>query len=129
MSNRTLVELNHDYCPHNNPEALQKWAYAMSIYMSSGDQLHLPDGVTFKGMHHHSDPDPLAELTRLQAEVERLPQRIRDWFESWRPCDCGKDDGRKYSTKCGHAVSCDMYVCEELIRALASPSSVKETKE
>jgi hypothetical protein len=41
MSNRTMVELNHDYYPDGD------------------DSKTLPNGVTFLGMRHHSDPCPL----------------------------------------------------------------------
>ena len=60
MGFRTLVELNHDYCPHDDDESLLKWAKAMRYYMGSGDKKDLPRGVTFKLMRHHSDPDPMA---------------------------------------------------------------------
>jgi hypothetical protein len=59
MSNRTLVELNHDCCPRE--EELLEWAKAMRNYMSSGDKRKLPNGVTFKHMRHHSEPDPMEE--------------------------------------------------------------------
>ena len=55
MSYRTLVELNHDYCPTD--EKLLEWAKAMVLYMRSGDQKLLPKGVTWKDMRHHSDPE------------------------------------------------------------------------
>jgi hypothetical protein len=59
MSNRTLVELNHDCCPREGD--LIKWARAMKTYMSSGDPRELPQGVTLKHMRHHSEPDPLRD--------------------------------------------------------------------
>ncbi len=60
MSNRTLVELNHDYCPSYNDEvALLKWAKAMVLYMHGADPEQLPRGVMFKHYRHHSDPCPL----------------------------------------------------------------------
>jgi hypothetical protein len=60
MSNRTLVELNHDCCPRSDrPIELVRWAMAMASYMRSGDKTELPPGVTFKHMRHHSDPDPM----------------------------------------------------------------------
>jgi hypothetical protein len=60
MINRTLVELNHDYCPRNTVNELLEWARAMRLYMSSGQKEHLPPGVTFKHMRHDSHPDPIA---------------------------------------------------------------------
>jgi hypothetical protein len=59
MSNRTLVELNHDFCPKDNDTDLLMWASRMSVYMKSGDKRMLPEGVTFKHIRHHSEPDPL----------------------------------------------------------------------
>lgn len=61
MSNRTLVELNHDYCPNPRDEAaLIKWARAMAHYMGCADKSLLPNGVTFVNYRHHSEPCPLA---------------------------------------------------------------------
>jgi hypothetical protein len=60
MSNRTLVELNHDYCPHDDDDSLLTWARAMRYYMGSGRKEDLPHGVTFKHIRHHSDADPMA---------------------------------------------------------------------
>lgn len=59
MSYRTLVGLNHDYCPTD--EKLLEWAKAMVLYMRSGDQTALPSGVTWKDMRHHSDPELLVK--------------------------------------------------------------------
>jgi hypothetical protein len=69
MSNRTLVELNHDFCPHGDEE-LMRWAVAMRTYMTSADKKFLPDGVTFKHFRHHSEPDP---LERASASGEQGP--------------------------------------------------------
>ena len=62
MSNRTLVELNHDHCPRHNPTELLSWAEAMWRYMGSANKDDLPHGVTFKHIRHHSEPDPLDGL-------------------------------------------------------------------
>lgn len=61
MSNRTLVELNHDQCPGRGGGELLDWAMKMAAYMRSGDKKELPRGVTFKQMRHHSEPDPMAD--------------------------------------------------------------------
>jgi hypothetical protein len=58
MSNRTMVELNHDYYPDGDV-AEKAWLQAMLTYLRSGDSKTLPNGVTFLGMRHHSDPCPL----------------------------------------------------------------------
>lgn len=64
MSNRTLVELNHDYCPRDDDKSLLEWAKQMRIYMGSGDPKHLPPGVTFYYIRHHSEPNPAEKLRR-----------------------------------------------------------------
>lgn len=58
MSSRTLVELNHDYCPRGAGELI-RWAKAMQAYMRAADPKELPPGVTFKHYRHHSEPDPM----------------------------------------------------------------------
>ncbi len=60
MSYRTLVELNHDWCPSLEREgSMLEWAEAMAAYMRACDKKMLPRGVTFKHIRHHSDPDPM----------------------------------------------------------------------
>lgn len=61
MSNRTLVELNHDYVPFNEERKAQ-WVEKMCRYMSSGDPKDLPTGVTFKNIRHHSTECPLEKI-------------------------------------------------------------------
>ena len=68
MSNRTLVELNHDFCPKLDSAILQKWAQDMALYMRSADKTLLPQGVTFKHFRHHSEPDPLREAYAGEAK-------------------------------------------------------------
>lgn len=70
MSNRTLIELNHDFCP--NDAILLEWAKSMQTYMRSGDPADLPEGVTFKHMRHHSQPCPLNQprAKKLKAAAE-----------------------------------------------------------
>ena len=58
MSNRSLIELNHDYCPHDDAGYLAL-GRALAAYMRGGDREELPNGVTFKHMRHHSNPDPM----------------------------------------------------------------------
>lgn len=60
MSNRTMLEINHDYTP-NSDESLLKWAQDMKMYLSSGDPECLPAGVTWFGMRHHSSVCALGE--------------------------------------------------------------------
>ena len=60
MSNRTMLEINHDYAPRYGDE-LEEWAKRLRMYLSSGDPKDLPDGVTFFGSRHHSQKCRLGE--------------------------------------------------------------------
>ena len=53
---RTCVEFNHDYYPLDTK--LLEWAKQIQTYLRSGDPQYLPQGVTFKHIRHHSEPDP-----------------------------------------------------------------------
>ena len=76
MSNRTLIELNHDYCPRN-AEQLEMWATQMQMFMHSGDKKLLPDGVTFKNMRHHSEPCPLEPSATPKVQEEIIQEFCR----------------------------------------------------
>lgn len=58
MSNRTMLEINHDYYPHT-PAEERAWLVNMLAYLRSGNHRNLPDGVTFFNRRHHSEPCPL----------------------------------------------------------------------
>lgn len=60
MSNRTMLEINHDTTPHTEAEK-DRWLRGMLHYLSSGDPESLPDGVTWFGMRHHSNECPMGE--------------------------------------------------------------------
>lgn len=61
MSTRTLVELNHDFCPRwDHPAEMLRWATAMTAYMRAGDKHELPPGVTFKHRRQYTERDPMA---------------------------------------------------------------------
>jgi hypothetical protein len=59
MSNRSLIEFNHDHCPRNDEECLSL-GKALRSYMRGADTSELPPGVVRKHYRHHSDPDPMA---------------------------------------------------------------------
>lgn len=63
MSNRTMLEFNHDFAPRRGEE-LQLWAERLLMYLSSGDPALLPEGVTWFGMRHHSSPCKLGDPPR-----------------------------------------------------------------
>ena len=58
MSNRTMLEINHDYYPGTHAEE-QAWLVNMLAYLRSGNPRMLPSGVTFFNMRHHSEDCPL----------------------------------------------------------------------
>jgi hypothetical protein len=66
VSNRTLVELNHDYAPPRDDAGLLTWAQAMLNYLSSGDPKALPDGVAFLQCRHHSEGCPVQTLRLIR---------------------------------------------------------------
>ena len=72
MSNRSLIELNHDYCPPRDDAALLAWAKAFRLYLGSGDPSFLPDGVERKWMRHHSDPCPFENPLEFELSTRRL---------------------------------------------------------
>jgi hypothetical protein len=60
MSNRSMLEFNHDLTPGRlTDEARQEWLASMLSYFSSGDPKYLPEGVTWFGMRHHTQDCPL----------------------------------------------------------------------
>jgi hypothetical protein len=77
MSNRTLVELNHDYCPHG-PTEEHDYGRALASYMRGADPAFLPPGVIRKHYRHHSDPDPMMESAGLRNEIIRLRAELAE---------------------------------------------------
>jgi len=63
MSNRSMLEINHDYYPHSEMEQ-QAFLQNLLCYLRSGNPRNLPTGVTWFGMRHHSDKCPLGEPPR-----------------------------------------------------------------
>jgi hypothetical protein len=66
MSNRTLLEINHDYAGmiDMNPQA---FAYALTRYLASGSSRDVGDelrqfGVRVGPMRHHTDPFQAKDL-------------------------------------------------------------------
>lgn len=62
MSNRSMLEFNHDYCPSSGDQ--EAFVHGLVLYMRSGDPECLPRGVTYFGMRHHSHPCPLGDPPR-----------------------------------------------------------------
>lgn len=62
MSNRSLLEFNHDFTPRTGrSRELEEWAVGLLNYLRTADSRYLPAGITFKHRRHHSDPDPTAD--------------------------------------------------------------------
>ena len=72
MSQRSLIEINHDCCPPRDDGALLKWAKEMRLYITSGDKNELPDGVTLFWRRHHADPCPFENPLEFEARYGRL---------------------------------------------------------
>lgn len=81
MSNRSLLEFNHDHCPRNDAECLEL-GKALQRYMRAAHTAELPQGVVRKHYRHHSDPDPMAEAARAVLDYAALDALL----------DSGKDN-------------------------------------
>lgn len=68
MSNRSLLEFNHDYCPHNEAGEAKLGA-ALRVYMHGADIEYLPPGVIRKHYRHHGEPEPIATLAEALREI------------------------------------------------------------
>ncbi len=65
MSQRSLIEFNHDFSPRGDDAALLAWANAMLIYLASGDPRHLPAGAVLLARRHHTETYPTTALEEL----------------------------------------------------------------
>jgi hypothetical protein len=81
MSNRSIVELNHDYCPRDDAVELIEWALRMRYYMGNADRAYLPSGVTFLHYRHHSEPSPLAPPQKDKRPDRGYPTWCRNHAE------------------------------------------------
>ncbi len=86
MSSRTLIELNHDYCP--NDGALEGWAESIRSYMSSGNREFLPKGVEWIELRHHSDRGIIEALRAALQEAQKC-NRCGGPETSDKDCICG----------------------------------------
>lgn len=58
VSNRSMIEINHDECPYSVEERTM-FLRGIVDFIRSGDPEDLPRGLTWFGTRHHSDPCPL----------------------------------------------------------------------
>jgi hypothetical protein len=84
MSNRSLLELNHDYCPRTLADACEL-GFALRHYMRAADPNELPPGVVRKHYRHHSDPDPMALLDALAGDLRAAQARERELVAALEP--------------------------------------------
>lgn len=78
MSNRSLVEINHDYSPGGTDDELLAWAKKIRTYIRSGSRDELPDGIRVFWRRHHSDPCPFEnplEFERSRPRSEQFKSR------------------------------------------------------
>jgi hypothetical protein len=71
MSNRSLIEINHEFCPKGDDESLLAWARRVRRYVTSGERQDLPDGMTLKWSRHHSDPCPFDQPLAFERRFPR----------------------------------------------------------
>ncbi len=57
MSQRSLLEVNHDHAPGPSDAELLTWARQLTGYIRSGDERYLPRGIQLKHRRHHTEPD------------------------------------------------------------------------
>jgi hypothetical protein len=75
MSNRSLLEFNHDNLPEGDAETLA-WANQLRAYLATGDRTALPRGVAFKHSRHHADPCPMDRYSGRYAIGDKVSVAI-----------------------------------------------------
>lgn len=81
MSNLTLMQINHDFCPRDE-EAAKTFGLSMQAYLRSGDTSFLPEGVRFINMRHHSD-------IPTRGHCPTLAEHCEHWNRGESCCVCG----------------------------------------
>lgn len=76
MSNRTMLEFNHDFAP--TKAHIETWGMCIAEYLRSGDPSSLPSGVTFFGMRHHTQPCPMGDPPRGWRNDEPQTEKARE---------------------------------------------------
>ena len=72
MSQRSLIEINHDEPLPKTYEELWEWARSIRTYISSlGD---LPDGMTLLWRRNSGDPCPFEQPLAIERAYGRLKQ-------------------------------------------------------
>lgn len=88
MSNRSLLEINHDFGPRTDDEC-RVFGRMIRTYLGSGDPKDLPRCVTWKHTRHHSEPEPSipppAEPTDAMVEAALIRWIGTEWPHDWTP--------------------------------------------
>ena len=79
MSNRSLIELNHDLGPTCLEES-HLFGERLDDYLRSGDKDMLPRCATLIAMRHHSEPEPIL-VTREQLEAIQWGLETGDGYD------------------------------------------------
>lgn len=89
MSNRSMLEFNHDYYPRRQEETA--FCQAILNYLRSGSPRDLPRGVTWFGMRHHSEDCPLGEPPRgWDNEKRPIEWRRIPGYEAYEVTELGQ---------------------------------------
>jgi hypothetical protein len=75
MSQRSLIEINHDLSPQEDEESLLAFARSILLYIYSGDKGCLPDCMELKWRRHHSDPCPFDNPLEFERQFPRSRHR------------------------------------------------------
>ncbi len=74
MSNRSLIELNHDYTLEATDEAaLLEWAREIHRFMRTLEVDDLPLGITYYQTRHHEDKFQVERFHEFQSERHPTP--------------------------------------------------------
>lgn len=75
MSNRTLIEFNHDYT-YDIEKHQEQFIRGLIDYLRSGDKSVLPSGfgLTWKNIRHHADDCPVEEFKLMRERNNNEPE-------------------------------------------------------
>jgi hypothetical protein len=76
MSQRSLIEINHDFMPGPSDAELLDWAKRMRSYIGSGSREDLPKGATVFWRRHHADPCPFENPLEFERRYGRLARNL-----------------------------------------------------
>lgn len=77
MSDRSLLEFNHDFCPMTDV-GYYKLGLALANYMRAADERELPPGVVRKHYRHHTQPE--SEIVQPEPKKRKLGMGLADFL-------------------------------------------------